>query len=842
MGKKRLNTEAARAKRIYSDGKTDLRELLGFQKGTLIGVRVEGEYKPTLDGDDDIVPCEENKSAPDVIEIDYSGEGGVARTETDEERNERQKCSDTDMEMAIQQNSFWAMFYAEFYHLVNYMIYNNVNLFPSAYGYTTHKHKSSGIVRILEPENMEDLDTAPLNDRGKFQAMVQLTMRFIEVVEWNTPCLLQPVGLQHRFRPMILIICECIEGVVEALCTKHSFLGECNSTDSSVLMDLKGIPKSVKKALESKGAVNFASYWLRIRCMLVNLRLIFRQALMVTEWFITYQSQARHLPEADYITRNTYNHLRSQNVAYYGYKIRDQEIEECHEAKRNIFMSYIQFDYISFVSQLCGRTDVAHTSYFAPVYTMYKQQSNVTDDLLDAANYLFGESHYNIMSKLQKRMVSEFQIYRDDIPDHMVAHMDNRLIVELGPYTSIFLRLVMNIAGGKSMRTGPYTDDSYLKGGKRKGKEKRVSEDWETGFTKFIKEYQTSSALFNPFNNIPKEGIDDYHVADYNPGSFVEHWGGMLETVLPCRLTYRACPVNMDQLKDIRKAIAKNAEAELLEILEHEEEKKKREQKKKAKKKEKRKKQKAMSTSDEIEFQLKRAEKIVRNLCAIRVQQWIRKVLLVPRKQERYWKKLYNNAKKDAKRVAYKFTDRYKDQERATKYLLPVTKCILSWTNDKFTRFAAARKAKRFCERYYIQEYVIQRMRPLLPRIMRRRNVMMNRSARNVPPPQVLYSVPGDMWYNFESYRWCAVRDMLTAQLELLLHFYPHHDQIIMKHLKRFRGLAHYEFLMMQPWIRRFLCENYHECFHIQLLREAARRSPLLHTNYEGIVKPEFFC
>lgn len=137
--------------------------------------------------------------------------------------------------------------------------------------------------------------------------------------------------------------------------------------------------------------------------------------------------------------------------------------------------------------------------------------------------------------------------------------------------------------------------------------------------------------------------------------------------------------------------------------------------------------------------------------------------------------------------------------------------------------------APLFANRYKTQERAVKILRPVVESISRP-----VRKPQPAPPlqPQVLRFAQEQR--RFESYKWNTIRDMVQLQLELLLVYNLPFDHGTQQYLDPW-GFFHYEYLLVHPWLQLVLWKSCPPQYHISLICEAAKNSPFLQYNSNGV-------
>nr|BDC16812.1 hypothetical protein [Sicyoidochytrium minutum DNA virus] len=159
----------------------------------------------------------------------------------------------------IRQDSAWAMFYCEFYRLVNTMLTKAEMLFREEQGfYWGMRDGSMCLIR-------EDLI---VRDR-RFSHMHSAVVEFIDNIIACTPSILRPVGAQHMFITLVRAMHSHFVEVLNMICARGSFLGGCSKTSSDVHLE----PNRQDREYLA---------WHSVRDLIINLNTLYSDALAAT--------------------------------------------------------------------------------------------------------------------------------------------------------------------------------------------------------------------------------------------------------------------------------------------------------------------------------------------------------------------------------------------------------------------------------------------------------------------------------------------------------------------------------------------------------------------------------
>ena len=366
-----------------------------------------------------------------------------------------------------QENSFWAMFYAEFYFIVNFILGNGHLLFPSDKGF---QWASIG-------NNPDKFMTS--EDRNipspQFQNMANAVRNYIGCIFKVTPSVLSPVGKQHRFIVNLVCIHAATEMVVKMMCSDESYLGGCSSTCGGEFTSKSKDPmvnRYTKTALfsGSRGGATSASYkmrnttayaWMYVRDKLINLKAICDNATFITTMFtniscgvmgsvIVYEpAQLDAAQEADPL--------------FWGYKMREEIL---NPELDNIDTR--PFDYMKFVIHLACHTGVKVRSYLPPIHQYNTKlrrafKNGLTVELFDKAwcNSM-GLFERSVVTDVTIRMVGEYSKYPiPPVSDTFEYFQDNAVLSDT---SAIVFRVSLNnhhhlSATAKKLATDKFNGD-----------------------------------------------------------------------------------------------------------------------------------------------------------------------------------------------------------------------------------------------------------------------------------------------------------------------------------------------------------------------------------------------
>ena len=528
----------------------------------------------------------------------------IMRSITDGISKSEEKETDKDglaHDTAVQLNSFWAMFYAEFWRLVNYMIEHADKLFPQEMGYEWVVENGCK-TRIGE--------TVKTKDHMRFRGMVEMVWAMIDLVVDMTPCLVQPVGMQHKFYIHVQKIHTAVCLVAERVCGKDCFLGPCSEMCGGEILE-KTIPlyhkvmayRNSMKKLSGRGGAACARkreglmyHWNMVRDMLITIRACSENALFITHIMIKVATDIEGEADLKIYDEKTYRDAQTEDPFFFGYRLREADWEGTLRECKNPFFSYIPFDYMNFVVHLASHTGCAVMEYLTPIYaynshfSMRKPEHQPAYDF--AWSNLWGlNAGGSILEKIRFRSKGEMEKHYIALPT--TFNPKETSLTTFGPLTSISMRLALN---------NNYHKNTLIETRTVGGSKEKVG---------------VIASILN------RKGVDDFHRAqgDREQNSFIWNWARricvehpghgeqvtlMLETVIAGPT---AAAINDSVLEQ------QLAQFSMTELLEEEEEAKKTKKKKKktktAKKKERR----------------RTRDRIMRHGGAVVIQQWWRHTL-----------------------------------------------------------------------------------------------------------------------------------------------------------------------------------------------------------------------
>lgn len=386
--------------------------------------------------------------------------------------------------MMQQENSFWGMFYAEFWHMLNFMVSRSEQLFPEKRGFVWVASTPELPVRYMFSE-----DRSKGGDR--FHLMADSVRRYIECILSVTPCLLRPVGRQYRFLVNLVCIERATQALVEELCKNDSFLGGCSNTCGG---EIKKAPEDEEAARyvrrmtphKSRGGAGGAHpvlrestvhAWMAVRDMVINLNYIVSDAMFTTAMF--RQVCQKLVGSTPTLEPDVIDEYVAKDPVFGGYHLRDKP------TGIPILDKIIpEFNFMEFAIHIACHTGEKMIHYMPPVY-LYTHHKKQILGMVDGAFYsrvwcsALGMVDRSILKKMMGRFQMEWETKHDKFPDDF--EYINPGIVRMTDSTSVQLRALLNNNHHLSER------------------------QFELVSRRFVKELHP---------DIQRNGIDDYHRSD----------------------------------------------------------------------------------------------------------------------------------------------------------------------------------------------------------------------------------------------------------------------------------------------------------------------------------------
>lgn len=359
---------------------------------------------------------------------------------------------ETDMDqllncMSQQQNSFWGLFYAEFWNMFNFAVSHAELLFPTNEGFGWSN--ACGI-KVLISENPNFASEA-------YKEMSDHFIAFLQLVVDATPCLLRPIKNQHRFTCNLVYVRNSCEALVEHLCSEGSYLGKCHircggeiTLGSSPNKDVLKYLTSMKFEKSKGGAACGASRlkgktvhsWMTIRDMMINLNQIAGDAMFVTTMFVNVVTGG--LSSINLYEPEVLDEAKKASPFSWGSKFQD-----CVNQPLLDKLNDEKFDYVSFCVHLSCHTGVAAVEYM-PIFFNYRSMKNQAMDMNISEDFFrkaftncFGINIRSFLKGVLVRCVREFASFPIDIPS-MAFHQELVGVPLLNPTTSLHFRTTLN--------------------------------------------------------------------------------------------------------------------------------------------------------------------------------------------------------------------------------------------------------------------------------------------------------------------------------------------------------------------------------------------------------------
>ena len=306
-----------------------------------------------------------------------------------------------------QENSFWAMFYAEFYFIVNFILGNGHLLFPPEKGF---QWNSIG-------KNPDKFMTSENRDipSPEFQNMANAVRNYIACIFKVTPSIISPVGKQHRFIVNLVCIHSATEMVVRMMCSKDSYLGGCNPKCGGEFTSKSKDPmvnRYTKSAMffGSRGGATSASYkmrntttyaWMYVRDKLINLKAICDNATFVTTMFTNLACGV--LGSIVVYEPHQIDAAQEADPLFWGYKMREEVINPELDN-----LDTTPFDYMKFAIHLACHTGIKVRSYLPPIHQYNTKLRRAFNNGLVIE--LFDKAWCNSMGLFERSVVTDFTI------------------------------------------------------------------------------------------------------------------------------------------------------------------------------------------------------------------------------------------------------------------------------------------------------------------------------------------------------------------------------------------------------------------------------------------------
>lgn len=329
-----------------------------------------------------------------------------------------------------QQNSYYMMFYAEFYRFVNFLSSKMCQLLPAEQGYTWG---------VLETDKNNEtpgmwciIDEIPTARDPAFQEMVDLVAEILDAVFENTQCLLDPAGMQHRQATYLKRMQSRFGVALTMLCSEKSFLGGCHKTYGRQKIN----PKNQHKP--------YYPGWCDARDHLINIFLMLEQAIYVTGLFEIILAKAYLIRQYDDEESEL---LKSCYPNLYGYIMRNIEVDVATNKEILLGAGYLEADFLKFTAQLAPILGVPSSNLLPPIINLRSTAAKLISAGMDAVmpirlwEMLLGQKHVGILRKAMKRMQVELR-ERKLVPKTLPY---NRFDTdEYNQSSSMYMRILLN--------------------------------------------------------------------------------------------------------------------------------------------------------------------------------------------------------------------------------------------------------------------------------------------------------------------------------------------------------------------------------------------------------------
>lgn len=314
-----------------------------------------------------------------------------------------------------QMNAYWGMFYCEFYRLVNHVIRESCVLFPASMGYKWSRTEVYNFVYMS--------DDADVSDRA-FLETADAVILMIDGIVCATPCLLDPVGIQHMMPGETQGVEASVEKCLDVICHKNSWLGACCKTSG------RETGRQTRKDWQLK------KKWKCIRAMVITLKCCLADASFFTLMVANFVHSEMNLPA--FYTKETMEECICEDPIMYGYRLRVAELQRNLREGIPVEKGWLPFNFPRFAKNLAARTEVMEQDYLPPYVQLRAALKTLVRHDCDTAGYMdawyrgFTIRHKHILFNLMERMRAEFTqrptgLYLGD------ADADIRCYLELFP-------------------------------------------------------------------------------------------------------------------------------------------------------------------------------------------------------------------------------------------------------------------------------------------------------------------------------------------------------------------------------------------------------------------------
>lgn len=332
-------------------------------------------------------------------------------------------------------NSFWAIFYCEFYNLLNHLIRESCYLFTREMGY---EWTSTGENVLRNNSFIIMKSDAGVKDK-RFTEMVDAVISLVDNIVCATPCLLHPVGIQHMTPGEVFTMDINIDRCLDVLCSKNSFLGSCCSSSGEVTgKDTKPDRRNWKTKM----------MWKNVRNMVITLKCAFFDANCFTQLVSNFVQKELRLP--DCYTHHTMDEAIAEDPINFGYRLRLIELQRNLMEGDPVQKGWIPFDFPRFAKNLASRTGVHEQDYLPPYvqlrYALDKMVNTKmsTHDYITAWNKGLGIKHENVLMNLIERMKSEHM-------DHPCDFYKGEISKEIDQYLPLITIIIRRKIAGERL-------------------------------------------------------------------------------------------------------------------------------------------------------------------------------------------------------------------------------------------------------------------------------------------------------------------------------------------------------------------------------------------------------
>ncbi len=315
---------------------------------------------------------------------------------------------------ASHSNGYWAMFYCEFFRLFNFMLKNSQYLNSLSLGFEWKEKVIGTLGFLFSDKNVKDT---------YFLKMSDSVICLIDKIVSLTPCMLEPIGLQHMMASNFKSIENLINDCVEFLNSKSCWLNR---------------PVSLQHKVARK-------YWNIVRNIVLNLKgAIFNATCIMTCYSSLIEKSVGCVLQFD---ESTINQSMLEEPVLYGYKLRYSEYARNLIDYKYPGFGYTPFNFAKYVINLSDRTKgVSMYEYMPPFVSFYTTlqllQENHFDVRLYSESYAnaFGPRHSNVILSLVERSRHEWKKYSNKYTTD-VNCLTELTIEKYPPLLSIMLRI-----------------------------------------------------------------------------------------------------------------------------------------------------------------------------------------------------------------------------------------------------------------------------------------------------------------------------------------------------------------------------------------------------------------